>query len=65
MPSSSVSFGLSSELLASEYVRPRPLTGYKPVRNEIGDAYGMRMQPQAEIKGAESIPIRFQDFNSF
>ncbi len=55
----------ASELLASEYVRPRPLTGYAPVRNEIGDAFGMRMQPQATVMGAESIPIRFQDFNSF
>ena len=54
----------AAEVLAADYVRPRPLTGYSPVRNEIGDAYGMRMQPQATVLGAESLPIRFQDFQS-
>ena len=54
----------AAEVLAADYVRPRPLTGYSPVRNEIGDAYGMRMQPQATVMGAESLPIRFQDFQS-
>jgi hypothetical protein len=55
----------AAEVLAADYVRPRPLTGYTPVRNEIGDSYGMRMQPQATVMGAESLPIRFQDFQSF
>ena len=54
----------AAEVLAADYVRPRPLTGYSPVRNEIGDAYGMRMHPQATVMGAESLPIRFQDFQS-
>lgn len=55
----------AAEVLAADYVRPRPLTGYAPVRNEIGDNYGMRMQPQATVSGGNSLPLRHGDFQSF
>ena len=55
----------AADVLAADYVRPMPLTGYNPVRNEIGDAYGMRMQPQVTVSGSNSLPLRHQDFQSY
>ena len=53
------------EILAADYVRPRPLTGYAPVRNEIGDKYGSHTAPPTKVLGADKLPIHSGGFQSF
>ena len=40
-------------ILASEYVRPKTLTGFSPVRNEIGDKFGTQVTPQTHIPSSQ------------
>lgn len=51
-------------ILASEYVAPKTLTGFTPVRNEIGDAYGSKVLPQTHIP-ANYVPATGQMSNPF
>ena len=59
-----ISYQNGVEILASEYVRPKPLTGYTPVNNEIGDRSGSRVQPQTHIP-SKQIPIHSQHYSPF
>lgn len=52
------------DLYASEYVRPKALTGYTPLRNEIGDAYGSRVLPQTHVP-ASNVPIHSHNMTTF
>jgi len=51
-------------ILASEYVRPKPLTGYSPVNNEIGDRMGSKVLPQTHIP-SKQVPISSQHYTPF
>jgi hypothetical protein len=52
------------EILASEYVKPKVLTGYAPVRNEIGDAQGSKVLPQTHIP-SQQVPIHSHNWSPF
>jgi hypothetical protein len=59
-----ISYENGVEILASEYVKPKVLTGYTPVRNEIGDRSGTKVLPQTHIP-SQQIPITSQAYTPF
>jgi hypothetical protein len=59
-----ISYENNVDILASEYVRPKPLTGYTPTRNEIGDRSGTKVLPQTHIP-SKQIPISSQHYTPF
>ncbi len=54
----------SVDILASEYVKPRLLTGSAPSRNEIGDPQGSYVRPPTHIP-SQQIPIHSHNFTPF
>lgn len=52
------------QILASEYVRPKALTGFSPVRNEIGDSFGEKVLPQTHIP-SQQVPIHSHNYSQF
>ena len=52
-------------MLNAEYVKPRPINGYAPVLNELGERYGTHTGPQTTTPGKAQLPIRSNDFQTF
>jgi len=59
-----ISYENNVDILASEYVRPKPLTGYTPTRNEIGDRSGTKVLPQTHIP-SQQVPIQSHNLSPF
>jgi hypothetical protein len=54
-----------ASILNAEYVKPRPLNGYTPVLNELGERFGTHTGPQTLTPGTTQLPIRSNDFQTF
>jgi len=52
------------DIYASEYVKPRLLTGATPIRNEIGDIQGSNVLPPTHIP-SQQIPIHTHNYTPF
>jgi len=52
-------------MLNAEYVKPRPINGYSPVLNELGERFGTHTGPQTLTPGRTQLPIRSNDFQTF
>ena len=52
-------------MLNAEYVKPRPINGYTPVLNELGERFGTHTGPQTLTPGKTQMPIRSNDFQTF
>ena len=52
-------------MLNAEYVKPRPINGYTPVLNELGERFGTHTGPQTITPGKTQLPIRSNDFQTF
>jgi hypothetical protein len=59
-----ISYDNNVDILASEYVRPKLLTGHTPYNNEIGDRSGTKVLPQTHIP-SQQIPIHSHNLSSF
>ncbi len=51
-------------ILASEYVKPKLLTGSTPYNNEIGDRSGSKVLPQTHIP-SQQVPINSHNLSAF
>lgn len=54
-----------ASMLNAEYVKPRPINGYMPVLNDIGERYGTHTGPQTITPGKTQLPITHNDFQTF
>ena len=52
-------------MLNAEYIKPRPINGYAPVLNELGERFGTHTGPQTLTPGKTQLPIRSNDFQTF
>ena len=51
-------------ILASEYVKPKLLTGHTAYNNEIGDRSGSKVLPQTHIP-SQQVPINSHNLSAF
>ncbi len=54
-----------ASMLNAEYIKPRPINGYAPVLNELGERFGTHTGPQTLTPGKTQMPIRSNDFQTF